>query len=91
MATATKQVHAARQAAPARARSEASSLAFVVDRDNGGDYHWEIADRSGEVLVHSGSFASQSDAERAARHVYEGASSALFEPRVAKERRTVAA
>ena len=89
MATATKKVHTARS--QARAVPEATSLAFLISQDNGGRYHWEIADGSGEGLVHSGSFASQNDAERAARYVYERASSARFEPHVAKERQTVGA
>jgi uncharacterized protein YegP (UPF0339 family) len=88
MATATKKVHTARS--PARAVPEASTLAFLIDQDNGGDYHWELVDGSGEVLVHSRSFASQNDAERAARYVREGAHSALFEPQAASERQTVA-
>jgi uncharacterized protein YegP (UPF0339 family) len=87
MATATKKVHAARS--PARAVSESSSLAFLINQDNGGDYHWEIVDSGGKSLVQSGGFASQNDAERAARHVYEGVSSALFEPQAAKERQTM--
>jgi uncharacterized protein YegP (UPF0339 family) len=89
MATATKKVHTARS--PARAVSEASSLTFLIDQDNGGDYHWEIVDRGGAILVHSGSFASQNDAERAARYVYEGASSALFESQANNERPAVTA
>jgi uncharacterized protein YegP (UPF0339 family) len=88
MATATKKVRPARS--PERAVSEASSLAFAIDEDNGGDYRWEIVDGSGQVLAHSGNFASRNDAERAARRVYENAGSALFELQVANERRTVA-
>ena len=52
---------------------------------------WEIVDESGESLVHSRSFASEDDAEGAARYVYQGARSAHFELQVAKERPTVAA
>jgi uncharacterized protein YegP (UPF0339 family) len=84
MATATKKVHGARPV------SEAASLAFRTYQDNGGNYHWEIAGRSGEILAHSGSFTSQDDAERAARKVHEGVRSARFEPHVAIERQTVA-
>jgi uncharacterized protein YegP (UPF0339 family) len=91
MATATKKASAATSPARAvRSVSEAASLAFLTYRDNGGDYHWEITDASGEILAHSGSFASQDDAERAARDVHEGARSAHFEPHGTKERRTVA-
>jgi len=86
MATATKKVHAA---TPALA--EVASLGFFIYRDNDGDYHWEIVDESGESLVHSRSFASEDDAEGAARYVYHGARSAHFELQVAKERPTVAA
>jgi len=87
MATATKKIRAARSPAPA----EAASLEFLIYRDNGGDYHWEIVDSSGDSLVHSRSFASEHDAEGAARYVYQGARSAHFELQVAKERPTVAA
>lgn len=91
MATATKKVHVGTSPARAvRAVSEASSLEFLVYQANGGDYHWEIVDSSGESLVHSGSFTSQDDAERAVLYVYEGARSARFKPHVTKERQTVA-
>ena len=86
MATATKKVRAARSPAPA----EAASLEFLIYRDNGGDYHWEIVDSSGDSLVHSRSFASQDDAEGAARYVCQDAHSARFELQVAKGRQTVA-
>jgi uncharacterized protein YegP (UPF0339 family) len=92
MATATKKAHSATSPAhAARNVSEAASLAFRTYRDNGSNYHWEIADRGGEILAHSGSFTSQDDAERAARKVHEGARSARFELHVAKGRQTVAA
>jgi uncharacterized protein YegP (UPF0339 family) len=92
MATAIKKAHAATSSAQAvRAVPEAASLPFRTYQDNGGNYHWEIADASGEILTHSGSFASQHDAERAARSVHEVARSASFEPRLAKERHTMAA
>jgi uncharacterized protein YegP (UPF0339 family) len=91
MATATKKAHTATSPVhAARTASEAASLAFRTYRDNGGSYHWEIAGRGDEILAHSGSFASQDDAERAARMVHEGARSARFEPYVAKGRQTVA-
>jgi len=86
MATATKKVNAARS--PATAAT--ASLEFLIYRDNGGDYHWEIVDSSGDSLVHSTSYASQDDAEGAARYVYRGAHSARFELQVAKERQTAA-
>ena len=91
MATATKKVHAARPVARgALDVSESASLEFLVYRDNGGDYHWEIVGERGESLAQSGSFASYDDAERAARCVHDGAGSALFEPPVAEERQPVA-
>ena len=92
MATATKKVDASTPVARSvRDVSGSASLEFLVHRDNGGDYHWEIVGASGESLAQSGSFASQRDAERAARCVYEGASSARFESHIAEERELVAA
>ena len=85
MATATKKARAA------TSLTRAAPLEFLTYPDNGGNYHWEIVDTSGEILARSGSFASQDDAERAASHVHEGASSARFEQHVTKERRSVAA
>jgi uncharacterized protein YegP (UPF0339 family) len=84
MATATRKVHAAHGV------PEAASLEFRIYLDNGGRYNWEIVDDGGESLVHSASFTSRDDAERAARRVYEGAPSARFELDVPKERQTVA-
>ncbi|MFZ2052342.1 MAG: DUF1508 domain-containing protein [Solirubrobacteraceae bacterium] len=85
MATATTKAHAARGV------SEPASLAFRTYRDNGEHYHWEILDSEGAIIAQSGSFASQDDAERAAREVHERARSAPFESQVAEERHTVAA
>jgi len=77
MATATKQVHTATSRARcARAVSEKVTLEYLTHRDNGGNYHWEIVDSSGESLVHSGSFDSQDADARAAACVYQGARSA---------------
>jgi len=80
MATATRKVHAA------HAVPEAASLEFRIYRDNGGRYNWEIVDDGGDSLVHSASFGSRDDAERAARRVNEGARSARFELGVPSER-----
>lgn len=91
MATAIKNHAATSPVHAARIVPEATSLAFRTYQDNGGNYHWEIADASDEILTHSGSFASQDDAERAARSVHEGARSASYEPQVAKGRHIVAA
>ena len=79
MATATKKVHA-----------ESASLEFLVHQANGGDYHWEIVGERGESLAQSGGFASRDDAERAARCVRDGASSARFELSVAEKRQLAA-
>jgi uncharacterized protein YegP (UPF0339 family) len=87
MATATTKVHAARPVARRpRDVSVSASLEFLVYQDNGGDYHWEIVGGAGESLSQSVSFASYDDAERAARRVHDGASSARVEPHVADER-----
>jgi uncharacterized protein YegP (UPF0339 family) len=86
MATAIKKARAPSQARAVRGVSELASLAFRTYRDNGDNYHWEIVDSGGEILAQSRSFASQDDAERAARDVHEGARSAPFEPQVGKER-----
>jgi uncharacterized protein YegP (UPF0339 family) len=84
MATATRK---ARTDASAREREVSDpSFVFLVYRDTGGDYHWEVVDGGGESLVHSGGFASRDDAARAARYVHEGARSARFEP---EERQSV--
>jgi uncharacterized protein YegP (UPF0339 family) len=92
MATATKKAHSAPSPAHAvRGVSEPASLAFRTYRDNGDNYHWEIVDSGGEILAQSGSFASQDDAERAARHLHEGARSAPFDSQVGKERHTLVA
>lgn len=92
MATATKKVHTASSPAHAVRRvSEPAPLVFRTYRDNGDNYHWEIVDRGGEILAQSGGFASQDDAERAARDVHQGARSASFKSQMAKERPTVVA
>jgi uncharacterized protein YegP (UPF0339 family) len=88
MATATKKVHTATAAIPAARVSEPASLEFLTSRDNGGNYHWEIVNSGGETLAHSDCFASQEDAERAARHVYEGVPSARFVSQIPKGRKT---
>ena len=87
MATATKKRHAARAAARGAGDvSESALLEFLVYRDNGADYHWEIVGERGESLAQCGSFASYDDAERAARRVHDGAGSARLGPRVGDER-----
>jgi hypothetical protein len=84
MATATKKARAARPV-PGRGVA-ASSLQFLVYRDNGGSYHWEIAEGR-QSLVHSVSFGSHEDAERAARYVYDRAGAAGFGPQEVDERK----
>jgi uncharacterized protein YegP (UPF0339 family) len=91
MATATKQAPAAMSTDHTpRSGPSGATLTFFTYRDNGGDYHWEIVDASGETLAYSGSFGSQVDAERAAREVGEGARSAELEPHAANAPHTVA-
>lgn len=80
MATATTKAHAARGV------SEPASLAFRTYRDNGEHHHWEILDSEGAIIAQSGGFASQDDAERAARAVHERARCAPFESQMAEER-----
>jgi uncharacterized protein YegP (UPF0339 family) len=90
MATATKKVRPARPVDRRPHGAESAGLDYIVYQDNGGNYHWEIVDGSGQSLTHSGGFASHDDAERAARYVYRGAQSARFEgDDVAEERQTV--
>lgn len=92
MATATKKVHAARSVARRVSDvPESASLQFLIDQDNGGDFHWEIAGATGERLAQSASFASYDDAVRAARRVHSGAGSARFEPRATEQRQLAAA
>jgi uncharacterized protein YegP (UPF0339 family) len=92
MATATKKTRAAMSLnGAAHVVPEAAALEFRVYRDNGGRYNWEIGAVGGEGLVHSPSFASQDEAERAARRVYEGSRSARFELELPEVRQTVAA
>ena len=87
MATATKQVRAARSpAGVTRVEPDAASPAFMIYQDNGGGYHWEIVDRGGRSLVQSARFTSEDDAQRAARLMQQGARSAHFEPRLAADR-----
>ena len=90
MATATKKLQAARAVAPGAGDAKSAALEFLVYRDNGGDYHWQIVGERGESLAQCGSFASYEDAERAARRMHDGAGSARFEPQVADERQFAA-
>ena len=91
MATAIKKTRATLPDRAARVVPEAAALEFRVYRDNGGRYNWEIGAVGGESLVHSPSFASRDEAERAARRVYEGSRSTRFELEAPNERQTVAA
>ena len=84
MATATKQIRAARHVAHrALAISEVATLTFLVLEDNGGGYYWTILGGDGESLAHSARHATRDDAAHAARVVRDGARSARFEPGVA--------
>ncbi len=83
MATATKKSRAAKQLA--RRAPEVhlpASMEFLVFEDNDGSYHWTIVAADGATLAGSCAFASHEDAVRAARHVRDGAASALFERHV---------
>jgi uncharacterized protein YegP (UPF0339 family) len=87
MATATRKVRADRPVArDTRDVTESASLEFLVYRDNGSDYHWEIVGEHGESLAQCGSFSSYEDAERAAQRVHDGAGSARLEPHVTQVR-----
>jgi uncharacterized protein YegP (UPF0339 family) len=70
MATATK-----------KARTNAVPMEFLIDEDNGGEYHWTLLDRDGIRLARSSSFASYERTEDAARAVLTGAGAARLEPR----------
>ena len=52
------------------------SLEFSIFQDNGGSHRWRLLSPDGSVLARSSSFASQADAERAARYVIDNARSA---------------
>jgi uncharacterized protein YegP (UPF0339 family) len=92
MATATKKAHAGPSATrAARGASEPVSLAFRTYQDNGEGYHWEIVDGAGKILAQSGSFASEDDAERAAREVHKSARVASFASQAVKQRDAVVA
>jgi uncharacterized protein YegP (UPF0339 family) len=88
MATATRKASGARPIA-ARDASE-SPLEYLVYRDNGGSYHWEIVQNGGESLIHSAGFASHADAQRAAQYVYDRAGLARFAAPEADERQPTA-
>ena len=91
LATGTKNVHRARSLdRTSPAEPQAAALEFRIYLDNGRRYSWEIVDVGGKSLGHSESFASQDDAEGAARYVCQGAHSARFELQLAKGRQTVA-
>ena len=96
MATAPKKARAATaldqalRVVPEVAAPEAAALEYRVYRDNAGRYNWEIGAVGGESLAHSPSFASQDEAESAARRVYDGSRSARFELEVPRERHTAA-
>ncbi len=91
MATATKQAPVASSTPRAVDHvPRPAALSFLTYRDNGDDYHWEIVDADGETVAHSGRFASEAEAERAAHRVCEGVRSSDFEPHVVKGLRAVA-
>jgi uncharacterized protein YegP (UPF0339 family) len=82
MATATTKSRAAKRLARrTREVRVGEPMEFLIFEDNGGDYHWTIVARNGATLARSGGFASYDAAEKAARHVRDGAAAARFEPR----------
>jgi uncharacterized protein YegP (UPF0339 family) len=91
MAAATKKARTAdRVDRAAHNAPVARDLEFLVYRDIGGRYHWEIEDGTGDSLVQSGGFSSHDDAIHAARCIYEGANSARFELHTGDQRHRVA-
>jgi uncharacterized protein YegP (UPF0339 family) len=62
------------------------SMEFLIFEDNGGYYHWTIVAADGATLARSEDFGSYEDAERAAQHVRDGATSAPFDHRAASAR-----
>jgi hypothetical protein len=82
MATATKNARSKRHVAGgSRDVSESPSMEFLIVEDNGGRYHWDIVDGGGVSLGRSEDFASDGEAESAARAVLDGAGSARFQGR----------
>jgi uncharacterized protein YegP (UPF0339 family) len=65
------------KAAAERLRTNTHSYAFVADADQAGNYHWRAYASNGQTIATSAeSYASQPNAERAARAARELASSA---------------
>ncbi len=82
MATATKKDRILTSANGGTAvASRSKGMEFLIDEDNGGDYHWTLLDRDGTSLARSAGFASYERTEAAARAVLTGAGSARLEPR----------
>jgi uncharacterized protein YegP (UPF0339 family) len=82
MATATPNGRPARGTARrASPGSESPAFEFLVIEDNGGGYHWTIADGAGQSLVQSRRFASHDEAQRAAVLVRDNAGAARLEHR----------
>jgi len=70
MATATKQARASKDAERGAGNaSGSSSMEFLIDEDNAGEYHWTLVDRRGASLARSNSFKSYERAEKAAHAV----------------------
>ena len=87
MATPTKEAPAASQLPrDGCGVSESASLEVFVFEDNGGGYHWAIVGGGGKGLARSASFASYEEAAHAGSYVRDGAESARFERRAAKDR-----
>ncbi len=55
-------------------------MKFVIYSDSGGHYRWRLVSSNGQTIASSGeSFASHSNAKRAAENVKAHAGSALIE------------
>jgi uncharacterized protein YegP (UPF0339 family) len=83
MATATKKLRSTGPVTRADAVTNggrqarvAAPMEFLVFEDNAGSYHWKIVAGDGQTLAMSGSFGSPEEAQKAAKHVREGAASA---------------
>lgn len=87
MATATKKSHPAGHVGRSAGRTtQSASMEYRVVEDNGGRHHWMIVGVDGKSLGRSEDFASDEDAEQAARVVRDGAGSARLERRAAQDR-----
>jgi hypothetical protein len=86
MATATKKAPpVTRSNGGPEVAPRSASMEFLIDEDNGGDYHWTLLGRDGTSLARSGNFATYERTEQAARAVLDGMGSARLDPRAAAD------